>query len=518
MVRLLLCLVLLLSGCFATVVRGKKDVCRGHTPNDNPLVTQMTAELMDEIRAEPDRLFPPRFAFGTATAPYQIESGNAATDWAAWEKLGAIQNGDRADDGPQHERHFSEDIALMRGLHHDTYRLGIEWGRLFPTKEQFLAEPPQPDPVAYQYYRDLLTELRQSGIEPMVTLHHFTLPSWLASPPIASPAGVLEEEYPALLARFAAWSADAYGDLVDLWITINEPGAVAIGGYIGGVFPPGHFLAFDEFTLSHERFADAHAQAYDELRGHDRTDASGDGVAALISFATHNRLWLPIDAGSAKDVRGAKRVRYISNLLLLDAAVCGNFDRNFDEKLDEQDRVNDPRLKGRLDYIALNFYGTGWVSGADLEPFRGIPNIINPASGRVHSDFGWDVAPETLLPVLDELKQYELPIYITENGIADAMDTRRPRFIVDSLLAVSSAIARGHDVRGYYHWSLIDNFEWASGFCPRFGLFGVDLTDPNRARIEREGARVFREIAAVRSVPDALRDRYVYGAEGLRCK
>jgi beta-glucosidase/6-phospho-beta-glucosidase/beta-galactosidase len=506
------------AGCFSTLPTGPEAYCSAHEPNDNPFTSAISEADMQSIREEPERPFPPGFLFGSATAAYQIESGNVATDWNEWVNLGRAQ-GDKADDGPRHNEHVAEDVALIKSAGHNTYRLSIEWGRLFPTREQFMADPPVADPIAFAYYRDLLERLRANGIEPLVTLQHFVLPIWLQAPPNATPRGVLEEEFPALLARYAAWAGDAYGDLVDMWITVNEPGALATGGFIGGLFPPGQLLAIDAFVLVHERFADAHARAYDELRAHDRSDANADGVTALISFATHNRLWLPATDANASDLRGAKRIRYFQNLLLLDAALCGNLDRNFDEKLEESaDRINDSTLKGRLDYIALNFYNSAFATGADIEPFRAIPQLTNDASPRPKNDMGWELTPESLLPILEELKPYGLPIYITENGLADATDNRRPKYIVDVMLALSSAIAKGHDVRGYYHWSLLDNFEWASGFCPRFGLYEVDYTNEARPRIERESARVYRQIIEANTVPEELRNRYMYGDAGERCK
>jgi beta-glucosidase len=519
MSRLFLVFALLFGACISRVSPGTKNPCGRRTVNDNPFVTELSRTLMDELRAGPEHPFPPGFLFGSATSSYQIEAGNSQTDWAQWEKLGRIDANDRADDGPRHDEHVAEDVGRMKQISHDTYRLGIEWGRLFPTKEQFLANPPEPDPMAFAHYRALLERLRASGIEPMVTLQHFVLPIWLQNPPNPEPRGHLDPEFPPLLARYAAWAADAYGDLVDLWITVNEPSAIGLGGYIGGVFPPGQLLGFDEFMQVHESFLEAHARAYDELRGRDRTDANGDGVAALISFATHNRLWLPIDPNDPMDVRGARRIRYLSNLYMIDGALCGDFDRNIDEKLDpEVDRVGDASLRGRLDFIALNYYSTAWVKGADVEPFRGLPALVYDGSGYPQSDFGWDVSPEALIAVLDELRQYGLPIFITENGIADAKDTLRPRFIVDTMITIGEAIALGHDVRAYYHWSLLDNFEWASGFCPRFGLFEVDFSQASKPRIARQSARVYKEIIDARTVPAELRERYSYGDPGPRCK
>ncbi len=499
------------SAALAPVGCGRQNPCARHTPNANPFVTQVSEGLMAEILGEEERPFPHGFHFGAATAAYQIESGNAASDWYLWEQLpGRIRDGDRADHGPASEQHIGEDLDALQAMGLDSYRFSIEWGRLFPTREQFDAE--SPDPMALAYYRGLLEALHARGIRPMVTLHHFTLPIWLQAPPAPEPTGVLEDDFIPLLTRFSGWAAAELGDLVDYWITVNEPNGVAAGGYGGGVFPPGRIADFESFERVYLRLIEAHARMYDEIRDKDRRDADGDGLPALISFATHNRLWLPMNPDDEADVRAARRVRYISNLMPLDAVVCGNLDKNFDEKWSKNgDRVADPSLANRLDFIALNFYGSAYVAAFDVEPFLGFPVLANPASPWPKNDMGWDMTPETLLPVLDELTVYGLPIIITENGVADASDNRRPKFVVDSLAAASSAVARGHDLRGYYHWSLIDNFEWAEGYCPRFGLYGIDFTAPSRTRLERESARVMRQITAARAVPAGLRSLYTYG-------
>src|SRR5262249_21068030 len=159
---------------------------------------------------------------------------------------GRIKNGDNPKQGPAAELHYAADIARIQALGLDSYRLGIEWSRLFPTKEAFLAEPPSPDAAALAYYHAVLATMRSACVRPMVTLLHFTLPIWLQDPlSAAGPRGLLDPDFVPLATRFASWAAGELGAEVDYWNTINEPSGIAGGGYVDGAFPPGHVLDLD---------------------------------------------------------------------------------------------------------------------------------------------------------------------------------------------------------------------------------------------------------------------------------
>ena len=496
----------LLAGCFPQTPIPSSPYCQ-HSPNGNafhPVIEE--SELTSAAQLAP---FPASFRFGTATAAFQVESDNHASDWYLWDQEGHVRNHDQVDNGPRCQDHIADDVALMQRMHLTGYRFGIEWSRIFPTRAQFDAL--RPDEDAVNYYRRLLRALRQAGITPMVTLQHFSLPAWLQAPGDDALLGLRDPALPDLLARYARWAGAEFGDLVDDWITINEPIGEIAGGYADGSFPPGHVIDVAGFEAAFRNLVYAHAKAYDALHAADRTDADGDEVAARVSFATHNRAWVPVDPNNADDVKGARRVRYLSHLAFLDAVVCGNTDFQFQE---QWSATHVPELAGRLDFIALNYYSVAQVKGLPVEPYLGVPLLSELPTTRAKDDVGWDISPEGLRAVLEELTPYGLPVVITENGVADAGDTRRPKMLVQTLGRVQELLT-DFDIRGYYHWSLVDNFEWALGFCPHFGLASYNAAGE---RTLRNSGDVFGNVIANRGITEAQLRNYTYGARSLTCE
>lgn len=456
--------------------------------------------------------FPEGFLWGTATAPHQVEGGNVASDWWIWEQMeGRIANGDRSADGPDHWTHYASDFDLAQADGMNAYRMGIEWAKLFPTREAF--DSLTPDPVVVQHYHDVFAALAARGMTPMVTLHHFVSPSWLVDP--SAPAddrrtmGFASPTIAEDFARLAAWAGEEYGAEVDLWITINEPLALVLGGYLVGLFPPG--LAYDpadDLLLRVVRGQiRAHAAAFDALHASDASDADGDGASALVSVAKHQRVFFGEAPCSTVDAEAAEKIAYLWNRVFLNAIVHGDLDGNADGDLDDpEDARADPSLAGRADFLGINYYGLSTVNGrvpiSELVP--GIPTIEDSRTDLPKNDLGWAIYPGGFRTVLAEAATYGLPIYVTENGTADRGDALRAPFLVEHLWVLAEAIAEGIDVRGYFHWSLIDNFEWAEGYCPRFGLYRVDYDDPARPRSPTSAAGVYREIISAGRVPSGL--------------
>ena len=475
----------------------------------------------------PDAVIPPAlgpvpegFQWGTAIAPYQVEGGLHATDWHVWESLCASCSDDHADDGPDFWNRYADDIDLAADLGTNSLRIGIEWGRIFPTRESF---PAAPDAAAVARYHAIIDAAQARGLRVMVTLHHFSTPIWLADP--SRPTEVKGWEDPAtgdVFAEWCGWAAREFGGDIDWWVTLNEPIAYVLGGWIGAVFPPGKTLAIPDALRVADHLIHAHAKAYDAIHAADTVDADHDGTAAWVSFSTHNRVFLPRTPTSAADMAAAETLRHVNNILFLEAVTRGNIDWNFDGDLDDEGDVrSDPALADRVDYVALQYYGvTLVVASPGLEPFA-IPlmnDLYRFGLDAPVTDFGTVVYPEGFRVVLDELDPYGLPIIVTENGLADAADVQRPRFLIDHLYALRQAIADGIDVRGYYYWSLIDNFEWAAGFCPRFGLVHVDFASANKTRTRGAGAEVYQEIIEAGSIPSSLFARYPsYPPASLTC-
>lgn len=466
--------------------------------------------------------FPAGFMWGSSTAAFQVEASDTHTDWYHWAQTpGKIKNGDTPDpNGPDAFNNIDGDVATMTQTHQNAYRFSIEWGRIYPTLDTFNGDVPyQP---ALDAYALVLSKLKAAGIKPLVTINHFAMPDWLSD--VTQPdqpqgwerTGVIDQ-----FATFCGRMAKLFGDRVDWWVTINEPLNVVLGGYIQGSFPPGLVLNTTRGFAVAKTLVRAHAACYDAIKKNDTVDADGDGATSMISVAKHVRTFHPYDPTDPDDQTAADRVRYIYNDWFLNAIVRGDFDDDLDGKLTSPTDVTaDPTLVGRADYLGLNYYSDTLISAS-----RGvIVPVINAAvyeanmpTPRPKTDFGWDIYPEGLGTVLDEVKPYGLPVVIAENGIADSGDTMRARFIAEHLYQAGWAIQRGVDLRGYFHWATVDNFEWASGFCPKFGLASYDPT--TKARTVRPSGQTYASIIQSGSVKKADIDAMPpYGTPAVTCQ
>ena len=423
--------------------------------------------------------FPESFLFGTATAATQVEGGCTTSDWYAFaQQPGRVAHGDRPDVACDTWRRWDEDVALQRSLGFGAHRMSIEWARIEPRKGEI-------DHSVLDRYRSMVGSLRDARIEPMVTLHHFTLPAWLARE-----GGVLAPTFVECLARFARVAVGALGDLCRFWITINEPNVLAAQAYLLGVWPPAASSPVAA-VRAHHRLLEAHVSAYRVLK-----EVRGDAIQ--VGVAHHLRVAEPERPESAADRVASRAFARVFNDAFaqatcdgtmygpLDAIVCG--DRGF--------RVADAR--GTQDFFGINYYSRDLVRFALDRPAELFLARRVPTGAEV-SDLGWEIYPAGLGTLVRRwARQSGLPVYVTENGIADASDSKRPAFIVRHLAEVLRALADGVDVRGYFHWSLLDNFEWAEGYAPRFGLIEVDYR--TQARRVRASGVLYARIARERTV------------------
>lgn len=433
--------------------------------------------------ALPGAGLPKGFLLGAATAAHQIEGGND-NDWTDWER-GAfadgtphIRRGEVSGNAVDGWNRFDEDLRLLQELGANAYRFSVEWSRLEPAADRW-------DEAAAKRYRAWAVALREAGIEPMVTLCHFTLPRWVAA------AGGWEQD--ATVARFAAFAgrvAKLLGDVVDLWCTVNEPNVHSYFAFNQGTWPPGR----KDPKLSVAvlgRLLRAHGQATLALRRFDTVDADGDGKAVLSSVAHHVRPLRPASA-SPIDCAMAVATDDFFNESTVRALVTGRYQVLIPGVIDLD--VELPAVKGSCDYLGINYYTRDHIA-ANLEKIDQ-PRLFTPQGAPV-SDVHWELYPEGLYETLLRFsKSARLPIYITENGIADGHGggARRGDFLRAHLYAVERAIAEGADVRGYLHWALVDNFEWAEGWEPRFGLYSVDRN--TMARTPTSGVAVFQQALA----------------------
>jgi beta-glucosidase len=383
--------------------------------------------------------FPETFLWGAATAAHQIEGHNLHSDWWQAEQVGLLPPS-----GPACNSwiDWPEDVRLLIDVGLNAYRLSLEWARLEP-------EPGRLDQTALDNYRRQLVALKAAGIEPLVTLHHFTNPVWLAEQ-----GGWTSPDVVARFVDHVERVTRGIADLVRWWITINEPGILGVKGYVEGTWPPflpGNLRGY--VRLMHHA-ARAHAQARRAIRAA-RPDALVSMAFALWPLQPL-RAWSPIDQAIAR---------------------LGDWFW--------QGRIID-RSRAALDWIGVNYYSRTFVGW----PWP----VRNPGTGA-HTDFGWEIYPQGLYQVLRRVGRYGIPVIITENGISDVDDRQRAAYVVAHLRQVHRALQDGVDVRGYMHWSLLDNFEWAEGYAQHFGL-------ATRDRQLRPSAQVYGAIAR----GNALRD------------
>jgi beta-galactosidase len=506
-----------------------------------PLILAAIAALALPAAAEA-RDFPRDFLWGTAISGFQTEAGgrpanaDRRSDWWVWSHdraniaAGRV-SGDRVERGPGHWRTYERDATLARRrLGANAFRFSIEWSRIFPRSTAGARTPRQldrlADRVAVRRYAAELRAIRRRGMEPVLTLNHFTLPTWLHDPiaardafaglgpddppPSFPRAGWLAGETVREFGRFAAWAAWRFGRQVDLWVTINEPVVVAVSGYVNvpgafaGWFPPGVYSVTGAVRAL-RNLAKANALAYDAVHRHDPRARVGP-VHNMIAFT-------PADPASATDRSGAEHADYIFNRVFLNAVVRGEDDRDVDGRIEAGERRRD--LRDRADFIGLNYYFRSRVTGLgasvsttvplfDFLPVNTYAHPQNPGAPpcpTTCTEFGSEVYPQGFRRALAIAGSYGLPVYVTENGLADADDDLRRSYLLGHLRALRGAMRnRLARVRGYFAWSLVDNFEWAAGYYPRFGFFSYDPA--TLARRERPSARLFRRIARTGTLPD----------------
>ncbi|MFN8589716.1 MAG: family 1 glycosylhydrolase [Candidatus Eisenbacteria bacterium] len=431
-----------------------------------------------------DLRFPDGFRWGAATSAHQVEGGNTRNDWWRFERVpGAIRGGRGSGDACRHYERFAEDFDLAAADGHGAHRLSLEWSRLEPAPGRF-------DAGAIAHYHAVLGALRARGLAPVVTLHHFTNPLW-----IADQGGWESRATIARFVDFARFCAGEFGGEVDDWCTVNEPEVYAFRAYAEGVWPPGvRDRSRALGVIAH--LLEAHGLAWHAIHDADRTDADGDGVAARVGFAKHHVQLVPSRAWNPLDHLLAHFERRVFNDAVERATVDGVVDLAIPGATRVRRRID--ALAGALDWFGLNYY-TRW----HVKAFAPDPHVV--PRGAPCNDLGWELWPDGLRLALHAAARAGRPVLVTENGVADAHDTLRPGAIVAFAEAMHRAIAEGVDVRGYLHWSLLDNFEWAEGWHGRFGLYGVDPAAPNAPRVRRRSAEVLARLARANAVTDDVR-------------
>ncbi|RAY16839.1 beta-glucosidase [Actinomadura craniellae] len=415
-----------------------------------------------------DIVLPENFLFGTSTAAYQIE-GAAAEDGkgpSIWDTFtaepGRIVDGASGAVACDHYHRWAEDIELMRRLGADGYRFSIAWPRIQPTGGGAA------NPAGLGFYDRLVDALLDAGIRPMVTLYHWDLPQALEDG-----GGWLDRETALRFGEYAAIMGDLLGDRVTHWCPVNEPNVVTLYGYGEGVFAPGKALLLDALPAAHHLLL-AHGTAVQALR------ASGAGDVGTAT--SHYPAWPR--TGSDADRAAAGCFDTLWNRLFADPILLGRYPGGLGEAMPGPVGEDLALIAQPLDFYGLNYYHPMGVRAAS-EGSR-LPFERADVPGYPTTDFGWPIVPEAFTDLLVEMAERYPglpPIIVTENGCSYATgpdesgvvdDRPRIDYLDAHLRAVAAAIGRGADVRGYYCWSLLDNFEWAHGFTQRFGLVHVD--------------------------------------------
>ncbi len=383
--------------------------------------------------------FPKGFLWGAATSAHQVEGENH-NDWTEWEEKNAnrlateavlrqaqgkqswpdyISSGYPNPLQPEnyisgracdHYKRFREDFDIAKSLGHNALRFSIEWSRIEPEEGKF-------DEAAIEHYREVIKALRQRGLEPFVTLWHWTLPLW-----VRDLGGWENKESVFLFGKFVDYLAKTLGHQITFWLTLNEPWVYLSHSYLRGFWPPQKKSWLAGLKVF-KNLIGAHKTAFNIIKSYN--------PEAQVGLAENNVYF----EGPMSSL-----AHWWINCQFLDL------------------------VGRRMDFIGLNYYFHSKIKG-----FK-----YNQNENKEISDLSWELYPAGIYYALKNLKRYKKPIYVTENGLADAKDEKRAKFIKENIFWMHKAMREGVDVRGYLHWSLLDNFEWDKGFWPRFGLVEVN--------------------------------------------
>lgn len=409
--------------------------------------------------------FPKHFFWGASTAAHQVEGGNH-NQWTVWELAHAKELAqtahqqyselhnwedikDRAEEpdnyvsgkGVEHYKRYKEDFSLLQQLNFNAFRFGIEWSRIEPEEGAW-------DQEELDHYKEYIAELRKRKIEPFLNIWHWTHPVWFEEK-----GGFEKAENLKFFKRFVEKVCEELLDEVEYVITLNEPNNYATIGYLVGKWPPSRKSPF-LFAKVYWNLAMAHRSAYNIIKKHKPT--ASVGCAPNLSNIQAKK---PHDYA---DQLTTQWMRYFWNWWFL------------------------RRIRKHQDFVGMNYYFSDYYTGLGKKQNPKIP--LN--------DLGWYMEPEGIYPLLLRAwARFKKPIFITENGLADEHDQHRRWWIEQTTVAMQRAISEGVDLRGYFHWSLLDNFEWAEGWWPKFGLIAIDR-EHNMKRTIRPSAKWFAELLA----------------------
>ena len=423
--------------------------------------------------------FPQGFLWGTATAAHQVEGNNTNNNWWAWEQQeGRIINGDKSGRACDWwAGRWREDFDRAQETYQNAHRLSVEWSRIQPAPDRW-------DEGALDRYREMLIGLNERGMTAMVTLHHFSNPIWFEE------MGAWENETAVdYFAAFVRKTVEALKAHCKLWVTINEPNVYAVGGYLGGMFPPGK----NDLKLALEVLVNmvrGHAAAYKVI--HDLQPE------AQVGFAHNYRsfkpaTWLPLDK------LAVAFFQKVYNQSFAQALKDGRFNAVIK-------RVRIPEAAGTQDFLGLNYYSRDLLRFDPRKLKELFTRRYYPKDADLSETGFLANVPEGIIESVRWGNQFGIPMIITENGAEDSKDTFRRRYTIEHLHQLWRVMNHNFPVKGYFHWSLVDNFEWERGWTQRFGLWGLDLE--TQARIRRPSVDMYAEICKTNSISAEVVEKY----------
>lgn len=429
--------------------------------------------------AEATFTFPQGFLWGTATSSHQVEGNNINNTWSAWENEGKIINGQKSGRACDWwNGKWEEDFDRAADTGQNSHRMSVEWSRIQPAPNQW-------DEDAIDHYRQMVKGLRERGITPMVSLHHVTDPLWLKDM-----RGWENDFVVDYFKDFTQKVVEGLGDFVDFWCTINEPNIYLASGYLFGDYPPGKKGIQVVYKVI-KNFIQAHASAYQVI--HEIQPHAKVGITHNIRGFTAKKPKFPLDRLATKNISQLFNHTFPAVLSTGKLSILGK-------------RISFPEAKGTQDYFGLNYYTRDYVSFSLLQPqylfFKRQldPNVDQSPTGFIANE------PKVFFDVLNWARHFGLPIYVTENGIEDKEDKIRPKYLIQHLHEMWRGINYNWPIKGYFHWTLVDNFEWERGWTQRFGLWELDLDTQSRKK--RRSASLYEDICKSNSLTSTMVSEY----------
>ena len=426
--------------------------------------------------------FPNNFLWGSATAAHQVEGNNTNNNWSVWENTpGKIQFGQKA--GLACDwwgGRWKEDLENASRDGQNAHRFSVEWSRIQPAPDRW-------DENALEYYRQMLKGMHSLGLKPLLTLHHFSDPIWVMERGGWENEGIVD-----LFSQFTRKVVSALQDQVNMWVTINEPPVYYTSGYIFGNFPPGKQGDLKGAFKVAKNMLKGHAAAYRTI--HELQPDAMVGLAIPYRPMHPNRPWFLPDRWITRIINDAYNEAFPGTLLSGRLKLL-----TFNESI--------PEAIGTQDFVGLNYYSLDNVSFDLFKPADVFNTRSYPKDAEL-SENGFNAnTPLGMMETFRWARKFNLPIYITENGIEDSKDKIRPKYLLEHVHQVWRAVNFNWNIKGYYHWSQIDNFEWERGWTQRFGLWGLELE--TQKRIRRKSVDIYAAICKENGISSQLVEKYV---------